>query len=76
MVSRTEAADVSAQGRIDEVASILARGILRLRGRLRRDVTDSEEYAENSLDLSSPPRPDRVNGLAPRGPERGGEPWG
>ena len=54
-----------ADERLQEVASILARGVLRLHGRFHRDVLEAEipeESFETSLDLCDTLRPDRVTG--------------
>ncbi len=51
--------------RRDEVASILARGILRLHGRIVGDFDDPENLAESAptcLDLCATSRPDRPTG--------------
>ncbi|HMN39507.1 MAG TPA: hypothetical protein PKE29_01585 [Phycisphaerales bacterium] len=61
----TDPADMSPQERLDEIASILARGILRLHGRVLPDVPDIENLPESSatcLELSADPRPDGVAG--------------
>ncbi len=51
--------------RRDEIASILARGILRLHGRIVGDFDESEilhESAPTCLDLCATSRPDRPTG--------------
>lgn len=51
--------------RRDEVASILARGILRLHGRIAGDFDDRKNLAEcapTCLDLCATSRPDRPTG--------------
>lgn len=51
--------------RRDEVASILARGILRLHGRVVGDFDDLQNLAEDAptcLDLCATSRPDRPTG--------------
>ncbi len=57
--------DMCADERLEEVASILARGVTRLHGRLRRDVSEaeiSEGSSQTGLDLCATSRPDRVTG--------------
>ena len=61
----TDPADMTADARMDEVASILARGILRLHGRVLPDNPDIENLPDSSrtcLELSALPRPDGVAG--------------
>lgn len=61
----TDPADMTANGRLDEIASIFARGILRLHGRVLPDNPDIENLPESSrtcLELSAGPRPDGVAG--------------
>lgn len=61
----TEPADMSPEERLDEVASILARGILRLHGRVPGHPVPAENLPESSatcLELRPPPRPDGVAG--------------
>jgi len=61
----TEPADMTADERLDEVASIFARGILRLHGRIVPDSPDIENLPDSSptcLELAAPPRPDGVAG--------------
>jgi hypothetical protein len=61
----TDPADMLRDERIDEVASILARGILRLHGRALPHSSPSENLPESSvtcLELSPSPRPDGVAG--------------
>ena len=61
----TDPDDMCADERLEEVATILARGVLRLHGRLHRDVPDAEiaeESFETGLDLCATFRPDRVTG--------------
>lgn len=51
---------MSPEERRDEVASILARGVLRLQGRIVGDCSKQNnlpEFASTRLDLSAPPRP-------------------
>lgn len=51
--------------RLEEVASIFARGILRLHGRILPDNPDIENLPDSSrtcLELSTGPRPDGVAG--------------
>ena len=58
-------ADVSADERLDEIGSILARGVLRLHGRVQGHPGPNESLPESSatcLELSLPPRPDGVAG--------------
>ena len=60
-----EPEEMTPDGRLDEVASIFARGILRLHGRVLPDDLDIEIPLESSatcLELSAPPRPDGVPG--------------
>lgn len=61
----TDPADMSPDARMDEVASILARGILRLHGRVPGHPGPAENLPKSSatcLELSPPPRPDGVAG--------------
>jgi hypothetical protein len=61
----TDPADMTANERLDEVASIFACGILRLHGRVLPDVPDAENLADSlptCLELSTGPRPDGVAG--------------
>lgn len=61
----TDPADMTAEQRLDEVASIFARGILRLHGRVLPDTSDIENLPESSttcLELPAPSRPDGVVG--------------
>ncbi len=61
----TDPADMCADERLEEVASILARGVLRLHGRRRCDVSEAEipeESSETGLDLCATSCPDRVTG--------------
>lgn len=61
----TDPADMTADERLDEVASILARGILRLHGRFPAHLAPAKNLPESSatcLELSAPPRPDGVAG--------------
>ncbi len=56
-----EPTDVEPEDRIDEIASIFARGILRLRGRIRVDIPPPQNLEESSptcLELSAPSRPE------------------
>lgn len=58
-------ADMSPEERLDEVASILARGILRLHGRVPGHPGSAENLSESSatcLELPPTPRPDGVAG--------------
>lgn len=60
-----EPADMEPEDRLDEIASICARGILRLHGRVRADIPPPRNLEESSptcLELSAPPRPDGVAG--------------
>lgn len=57
--------DMCADERLEEVASILARGILRLHGRIVGDFDDPENLADDAptcLDLPRGSRPDRPTG--------------
>ncbi|MCL4742297.1 MAG: hypothetical protein KJZ54_08845 [Phycisphaerales bacterium] len=61
----TAPADMEPEDRLDEIASIFARGILRLHGRVRADIAPPQKLEESSptcLELSAPPRPDGVAG--------------
>lgn len=61
----TDPADMSPEDRMDEVASILARGILRLHGRVPAHFGPVEILPESSatcLELLAHPRPDGVAG--------------
>jgi len=56
-----EPADMEPEGRLEEIASIFARGILRLHGRVRADIPppqNPEESSATCLELSASPRPD------------------
>jgi hypothetical protein len=60
-----EPADMEPEDRLDEIASIFARGILRLHGRVRADIPPPQNLEESSptcLELSAAPRPDGVAG--------------
>ena len=67
----TDPADMTPEQRLDEVASILARGILRLHGRIPPHFAPSDppqnlpESSTTCLELSAPSRPD--GGAPPRG---------
>lgn len=64
----TDPADMSPEDRMDEVASILARGILRLHGRVSVSAAPAAapqnlpESSTTCLELSAPSRPDGVVG--------------
>lgn len=61
----TDPADMTADQRLDEVASILARGILRLHGRVLPDNPNIKNLLDSSrtcLELSAGPRSDGVAG--------------
>jgi len=61
----TDPADMTPEERLEEIASIFARGILRLHGRIVPDSPDIENLPDSSptcLELSSLPRPDGVAG--------------
>jgi hypothetical protein len=61
----TEPADMTPDDRLEEIASIFARGILRLHGRVLPDVAPAENLPESSatcLELSALSRPDGVAG--------------
>lgn len=61
----TDPADMTAEQRLDEVASILARGILRLHGRVPEHSEPAENLPESSatcLELTAPSRPDGATG--------------
>lgn len=61
----TDPADMSPDERLDEIGSILARGILRLHGRVPGHPAPVENLPESSatcLELSAPSRPDGVAG--------------
>jgi len=61
----TDPADMSPEQRLDEVANILARGILRLHGRVPAHLGPAENLPETSatcLELLALPRPDGVAG--------------
>jgi len=61
----TDPADMIPDERLDEVASIFARGILRLHGRIVPDSPDIENLPDSSptcLELSALTRPDGVAG--------------
>jgi len=58
----TEPADMTADERLDEVACILARGILRLHGRIVPDIENLPDSSPTRLELSALPRPDGVAG--------------
>jgi hypothetical protein len=65
MSLRPDPTDMTAEQRLDEVASIFARGILRLHGRVPAHFAPVENLPESSatcLELSAPPRPDGVAG--------------
>jgi len=61
----TDPDNMCADERLEEVASILARGVVRLHDRLHRDVPDAEipeESFRTGLDLCPDSCPDRVTG--------------
>ena len=61
----TDPEDMTPDERLEEVASIFARGILRLHGRLLPDTPDIKNLPDSSrtcLELSAGPRPDGVAG--------------
>lgn len=64
----TEPADMAPTDRLGEVAGILARGILRLNGRVPADLVTAahprnpSESSATRLELSAPPRPDGATG--------------
>jgi len=61
----TEPGEMDPADRLDEVASILARGIIRLHGRVLPETTPTEGHRDCSpigLELSATPRPDGVAG--------------
>lgn len=61
----TDPTDMSSDERLDEIASIFARGILRLHGRIPAHAAPAENLLESSatcLELSAGPRPDGVAG--------------
>lgn len=60
-----EPAHMEPEDRLDEIASIFARGILRLHGRVLADIPPPQNLEESSptcLEPSAPPRPDGVAG--------------
>jgi len=60
-----EPTDMEPECRLDAIASIFARGILRLHGRVRADIPPPQNLEESSptcLELSAHPRPDGVAG--------------
>jgi len=61
----TDPADMTPEERLEEIASIFARGILRLHGRVVPDSPGIENLPDSSptcLELSALPRPDGVAG--------------
>jgi|GEM_PF-1416475 len=59
----TDPADMIPEERLDEIASIFARGILRLHGRIVPDYPGIENLPDSSptcFELSALPRPDGV----------------
>jgi len=61
----TDPADMTADERMDELASIVVRGILRLHERAAAEISDPRDLEDSSptcLELSAPPRPDGVAG--------------
>jgi len=61
----TDPEEMTAEERLEETASIFARGILRLHGRVLPNTSDIENRPESSrtcLELSAGPRPDGVAG--------------
>jgi len=61
----TDPEDMSPDERLEEMASIFARGILRLHRRILPDLAHAENLPESSptcLELSAPSRPDGVAG--------------
>ncbi len=71
--------DISADQRIEEVASILARGVLRLHGRLIPHLSSVDqnlpEASPTGLDLSKPGRPHRSRAVNADENPRGGKAW-
>ncbi len=60
-----EPANMEPEDRLDEIASIFARGILRLHGRVRAGIPPPQNLEESSptcLELSEPLRPDVLAG--------------
>ena len=61
----TDPADMTPEQRLDEVASLLARGILRSHGRVPPHLGPVEnllEFSATCLELAPPSRPDGVAG--------------
>lgn len=61
----TSPEDMTPDDRLEEIASIFARGILRLHGRVLPDDSDIENLPDSSrtcLELLAGPRPDGVAG--------------
>ena len=64
----TEPADMTADDRLDEIASIFARGTLRLHGRIpahpapAAPTQNLPESLPTCLELAAPPRPNGVAG--------------
>jgi len=61
----TDPTEMTPGQRLDEVANILARGILRLHGRIPAQRISAQNLPESStacLELAAPPRPDGVAG--------------
>lgn len=61
----TDPADMTPEQRLDEIASILARGVQRLHGRIPAHPAPPENLPESlrtCLELPPPPRPDGVAG--------------
>jgi hypothetical protein len=61
----TEPADMGPADRLDEIASILARGILRLHGRVLPEHSPTAGHQDRpplDLELAAPSRPDGVAG--------------
>jgi len=56
----TDPADMTADERLEEIASIFARGILRLHGRIVPGIENLPDSSPTCLELSALPRPDGV----------------
>jgi len=56
----TDPENMTAEERLEEAASIFARGILRLHGRIVPDIENLPDSSPTCLELSALPRPDGV----------------
>ena len=79
VMSSHDPKDLSADQRVEEVASILARGVLRLHGRLIPHLSSVDqnlpETSPTGLDLSETARPHRSRAVNADENPKGGKAW-